>query len=189
MKTNKISLLLLLLLGSAGAAFAQRGDYEITAILPAVVHTPQYAGSFDNKPGPKIGEWLQVEVRFQSRPDFTDELTFKYYILFSGQVLEGEVTHVNISKGRELYSVMYLAPNTIARLLDNHPLTGAEIENVGVQILNKGQLVAEKSFKPAGADEWWQQMQQVTGLLLNKNETPFSVLYWDKYEAIKPPSH
>ena len=28
-------------------------------------------------------------------------------------------------------------------------------------------------------------MPQVAGLVLNKNETPFAPLYWDRYEQIK----
>jgi hypothetical protein len=30
---------------------------------------------------------------------------------------------------------------------------------------------------------------QVAGFLLNKNETPFAPLYWDRYEQIKPAAH
>jgi hypothetical protein len=187
MKTHRISLLLVLLLGSACAALAQRGDYDIVKISPAVVHTPDYQlNSGDVKRTGKVGQWLEVEVNFSARPEYTDELTFKYYILFAGKLLEGEVTHIDIPKGRDLYSVMYVSPRAMAKLLDGRPLTGIEIENVGVQILNKGQLVAEKSFKPTGSAEWWQQMQQITGLVINKSETPFAPLFWDRYEVIKP---
>ncbi len=186
MKTPRISLLVLFLLGSAGAAFAQRSDYDIIKISPAVVHTPEFQlSSGDVKRTGKVGQWLEVEVNFSARPESTDELQFKYYILFAGKLLEGDVTLVDIPKGRDLYSVMYVSPRSMAKLLEGRPLTGLEIENVGIQILNKGQLVAEKSFKQAAAPEWWQQMQQVTGLVLNKSETPFAPLFWDRYEAIK----
>src|SRR5205823_12723837 len=99
--------------------------------------------------------------------------------LFAGKCLTGEVTHVNITKGRDLHSVMYVSPKTIAQLLNGKALTAADIQDVGVQILNKGQLVSEKSMR--GQGEWWQKLQQVTGLVVNKNETPFAPLYWDSY--------
>ncbi len=185
MRSTRASLLLLLLfLGSTGAALAQRGDYSITRISPEVVRTPDFGMSDKRTPDP--GRWLEVEVQFQARPVSTDELQFKYYILFAGKLLAGDVTHVDVPAGRELYSVVYVSPRTIMRLLDNRPLTGAEVQNVGVQILNKGQVVAEKSFKFAQNREWWQTMQQTTGMVLNKSETPFAPLYWDRYEALKP---
>jgi hypothetical protein len=28
----------------------------------------------------------------------------------------------------------------------------------------------------------------VTGMLVPKSETPFQVLWWDRYEAVKPPA-
>jgi hypothetical protein len=190
MKTHRTHLLFLFLLVPVCAAFGQRSDYDIVKISPAVVHTPDFTlNSGDVKRTGKVGQWLEVEVNFSARPDYTDELQFKYYILFAGKLLEGEVTLVDIPKGRDLYSVMYMSPRAMAKLLDGRPLTGIEIQNVGVQILNKGQLVAEKSFKQTGSAEWWQQMQQTTGMLLNKGETPFAPLFWDRYEPIKPASH
>ena len=80
--------------------------------------------------------------------------------------------------------MVYVPPRNLQRLFEGKPFTANSIVNVGVQILNKGQLVAEKSSKPS-TGQWWQTMQQITGLVLNKNETPFAPLYWDRYEAIK----
>jgi hypothetical protein len=33
--------------------------------------------------------------------------------------------------------------------------------------------------------QWYANMSQVSGFVLNKNETPFAPLYWDRYEQIK----
>ena len=86
--------------------------------------------------------------------------------------------------GRDLFSVMYVSPRSISRIMDNKPVTNVAIQNAAVQILKGGQVVAEKSMK--GTGQWWTQGQSLTGLLINKNETPFAPLYWDRYEAIKP---
>ncbi len=183
---NKASLLFLPLVLSAASAFGQAAEYTITKISPAFVRTPEYSlvGGETKRFG-KSEQWLEIEVAFLSKVDFTDELTFKYYVAMGGKLLAGEVTHINIPKGRELYSVMYVSPRSIARILENHAVTSASLDNVGIQILNKGQLVAERSFKDAGQAEWWQQMQQTQGMVLNKLETPFAPLYWDRYEAIR----
>ena len=46
-----------------------------------------------------------------------------------------------------------------------------------------------KQVLPAQQPSGTATLQQVPGLLLNKNETPFAPLYWDRYEQIKPPGH
>jgi hypothetical protein len=192
---KKLSALLLcgLLLATASPALhaQQQGQYKIDKITPSFIATPQYQFQGEQRTAPnQEGKWLEVEVQFESAVETTDEMTVKYYILVNGTLLAGEVTHVNIPKSRELYSVMYVSPRTLARLLGaNKPATANAIGDVGVQLLIKGQVVAEMSTKSGYAAEWWQQMQQTTGLLLNKNETPFAPLYWDRYEAIKAEGH
>jgi hypothetical protein len=79
---------------------------------------------------------------------------------------------------------MYVAPKALLRLVEGKPVTANAIENVGVELVIRGQLVDQDTLKPPKRP-WWQQMQQVPGLLLNKNQTPFFPLYWDRYEAIK----
>jgi hypothetical protein len=181
--------LLLAFLWVANAAQAQqRGSgYEISGISPSVVRTPDYDFSGDKKPGVRPRNWLEVEVEFRAEPEMTEELTVKYYILVNKTLFVGETTHVNIAKGRERRSVMYIAPNTLERLMEGKPFNASAIENVGVELLKQGQLVAVKSLKDSRVP-WWQQFPQTTGYVLNKNDTPFAPLYWDRYEAIKPNS-
>jgi hypothetical protein len=126
-----------------------------------------------------------VEAVFAAAPEFTDELTFKYFILLNGRLLTGEVTHVNIGAGRENRSVMYVTPRSLARLLGNKAITESAIQNIAVQILHKGAIQNELSFTRA-APQWYASLPPLPGLLLNKNETPFAPLYWDRYEQIKP---
>jgi len=178
----------LILAFSAVTSFA-RPDYDIKKISPGVDLSPDYSFNFGpiQHPKPRSLQWLEVEVNFESNVDWTDELTVRYYILLAGTCLTGEVTHIDIPKGRDLYSVVYISPKTIARLLNNHPMTSADIQDVGVQLVSKGQVLTTKSYKTQGDTQWWQNQQQVTGKVLNKNETPFAPLLWDRYEQIKAP--
>jgi hypothetical protein len=166
-----------------------RPDYDIRKISPAVDVTPQYSFNFGPQhPSPRSEQWLEVEVNFESNIDWTDELTVRYYILLDDQCLTGEVTHIDIPRGRDLYSVMYVSPRTISRILNGKQLTSQDIVDVGVQLVSKGQVLVTRSYKAEGDSQWWQSLQQVSGKVLNKSETPFAPLLWDRYEQIKPPA-
>jgi len=172
------------------ASYGQRRDYDIVRISPAVDLTPQVSFNFgpNQHPSPRSQQWLEVEVDFSSAVDWTDELTVNYFILLDGQCLTGAVTHIDIPKGRDLYSVMYVSPYTIGRILNGQPLNSQDIQDVGVQLVSKGQVVVTKSFKARGAQEWWQNLPQVPGKVLNKDQTPFGPLIWDRYVQIKVPT-
>jgi len=172
------------------SSFGQRGDYEIVRISPAVDLTPQISFNFgpNQHPAPRSQQWLEVEVDFSSNVDWTDELTVNYFILLSGQCLTGSVTHIDLPRARDLYSVMYVSPYTIARILNGQPLNSQDIQDVGIQLVSKGQVLTTKSFKARGAQEWWQNLPQVTGKVLNKDQTPFGPLIWDRYAQIKVPA-
>lgn len=171
------------------SSFGQRADYVIKKISPAVITSPVISYNLGPQhPYGRSQQWLEVEVNFQSYVDWTDEVTVRYYILLDAKCLTGEVTHVNVPRALDLYSVMYVSPRTLQRALNGKQLTGSDIVDVGVQLINKGQVLTTKSFKAQGAQQWWQNLQQVTGLVLNKNQTPFSALIWDRYEEIKIPT-
>jgi hypothetical protein len=130
----------------------------------------------------KNEKWLEFEVAYDTAPDEIDELTFRFTALVEKKLLTGEVTYVNILKGRDHYAVMYISPKGIARLTGGRALTGAGIENVWVEVSRQGQLLGKESFKPGVPPN----VAQVAGLVLRKDETPFAPLFYDRYEAIKP---
>jgi len=53
-----------------------------------------------------------------------------------------------------------------------------------VQIVQQGTAKDELNLVRA-QPQWYANMSQVSGFVLNKNETPFAPLYWDRYEQIK----
>ena len=175
----------LLLLAAAATSFAQGRDFQITKISPNYISSPQftYTGA-EQYTADQRDRWLEVEVTFSAAPEYTDELSLKYYILFAGKLLTGEVTHVNIPAARDNRSVMYVSPKTLARIMGRTPVTPNVVQNIAVQIVQQGAVKSELSLTNA-APNWFSTVPQVAGLVLNKNETPFAPLYWDRYEQIK----
>ena len=180
--------MLLIVLGGFASAQNRSADFRVTRISRDLVPNPEYNYS-GTVTFPVNGRerWLAVEVEFSAAPEFTDELTLKYFILLGGKLLTGEVTHVNILGGRELRSVMYIPPHALAHVLGNRALTVNAVENIAVQLLQQGAVKGEQSLTRS-RPQWFTTVPAVTGLVVNKNETPFAPLYWDRYEQIKSPS-
>src|SRR5438067_2820356 len=123
---KKLSFIALSLLAFAAGALAQApaaGQYLIRKIQPNIVTTPDVSfslGVIHQKP-PTPGQWVEIEVTFTAVPEYTEELTFRYYVLLSnGQCLTGEVTHVDVPStklngNRDLMSVMYVSPRALLR--------------------------------------------------------------------------
>jgi hypothetical protein len=186
--------------GTAAIAQSTSGEFTIVKATPDLVTTPEYNVNFGpkNKRITKNKDFLEVEVTFDWQPEdrnakFLDEVTVNYYILLNnksrenkaGTLLTGSVTHVAIPNAKALNSVMYVSPRTLERFFDGKLPTSASaaVSDIGVTITKQGQLVAQYVWK--GTGQWWNSMQQVSGYVLNKNETPFAPLVWDYYEAIK----
>jgi hypothetical protein len=161
-------------------------DFQITRITRNFIATPQFAhAGAEAFPVDTRDRWLQVEVEFTAAPAVTDELTVRYFVLLNGSLFTGEVTHTNVLAGRERRSVIYMPPRTVARFTPaNRPLGPNSVQNVAAQLFQQGTLKDELYLNRASA-QWYAGLPQVGGLLLNKSETPFAPLYWDRYEQIK----
>jgi hypothetical protein len=188
-RCSTIALLISVILWCAGqSGFAQgaAGQYQVTKITRNFITSPQftYTGA-EQFAANQRDRWLEVEVEFTSTAEFTDELTFRYYILVNGKLLTGEVTHTNVTGGRDNRSVMFVPPQALARVMANRPIAPNSVQNIAVQIVQQGAVKNEGSLVRA-APEWYKGLPALSGLVLNKNETPFAPLYWDRYEQIKP---
>jgi hypothetical protein len=180
---------LLFILPVAAPVLAQRppatAEYQLTKVNRALISSPDFSFTGAQQYNTDQRErWLEVEAEFAAGPEWTDELTVRYFILINGRLLTGEVTHVNIAGGRDRRSVMYVSPRTLARIMEGRPLTPASLQNIGVQIVQQGAVRSEISLQRAQPN-WYAAISQVPGFVLNKNETPFAPLYWDRYEQIK----
>lgn len=151
------------------------------------VRTPEY----ETKPNfkPVIKEWKQFEVEYATDPDWVDELTFTYYVLLKNSdnakpnnpraaytLLRGDVVNMNIKKGSGHVSVMYLHPSTVDRY--------GELDRLAVLVTHEGTSAAMET-QPSSKTRWWEEMAPVTGLLHNRLESPFAMIAYDRYEAIK----
>ncbi len=174
-------------LGASAQTPRETGDFQLTKINRSLVQTPifEFSGGQDLREDER-DRWLVVEAEFSAAPEFTDELSFRYFVLINGKLLSGEVTHVNIAAGRENRSVMYVSPRALARLVSNRIVIENSIQNIAVQIVQQGVVKSELSMGRAHP-QWFADLPKTSGFLLNKNETPFAPLYWDHYEQIKTP--
>ncbi|MEP6685713.1 MAG: Amuc_1102 family pilus-like protein, partial [Verrucomicrobiota bacterium] len=172
------------------AALAQTrvpNEFQLTKITRILTPSPDYTvAGVEQFPAERNDQWLAVEVEFAAAPEFTDELTIKYFVLLTGKILTGEVTHTNIAGGRERRSVMYVPPRALARFNNNQAITPNAVRNIAVQIMQRGTVKSELSLARA-RPQWYTVIANVSGFMLNKNETPFAPLYWDRYEQIKTP--
>ena len=183
MKIASLSLLaaLSLCVPVFGQAPIGPASIKLKKISPAVVKTPEYNITGGQTKRYKLGDWLEVEVEYETKPEIIDELTFKFVIMVEGKLLDGEVTYADIAEGNEHYAVMYVSPKAINALTKGKALTGASIGNVWVEILRSGQKLAQSSYKKDAMPN----IQHTAGLVLSKDQTPFEPLYYDRYEAIK----
>ena len=155
---------------------------KIGKIEPQGVKPPEYNITGGPQKRSKIGTWLEVEVEFETKGGDADELTFAYTILVENTLLTGSVTHVNIPPGRDHYSVVYVSPRSLEKLTGGKPLTSASIQNVWVTVTRQGQILDQAAAPKKVAIP---NLPQTAGLVLNKGETPFAPLFFDRYEAIK----
>lgn len=183
MKTFSVFSCALAALGLCASAQAPigPGSIKLGKVQPEVVKTPEFNVTGGPQKRSKTGQWLEVEVEFETKPEDIDELTFKYTILVEKRLLDGEVTHVNIPKGRDHFSVVYVSPRSLEKLTGGKALNGGSIENVWVEVSKQGQVLDKASFKPGVPPN----LPHQAGMVLNKDETPFAPLFYDRYEAIK----
>lgn len=184
MKTYLCSFLAIL--GLAVTASAQiplrQGDVKIGKVSPEVVKTPEFTYQGGPQKRSKIGQWLEVEVEYETKADMIDELTFSFKMLINGKLLVGDVTYVSIPKGRDHYAVAYVAPRSLENLMGGKQLNAGAIQGIWVDCTHQGQVLSQGALKPSQVPN----LPQVGGFILNKSQTPFSILFWDRYEALKP---
>jgi hypothetical protein len=150
-----------------------------------VLTTPEFRVSLTTEKRAEYLKWFEIEVEFEVKGiELVDELTLRYDVLINGKLCPGEITHINIPKGRPRYSVMYISPRNLDRITAGKLLNPGMIDNIWVTISRQGQALAIGSLKDKGKPV--PNLPQVPGMLSPKSDTPFQVLWWDRYEAVKP---
>lgn len=172
-----------------GTTHAQDGDIlRIRRLEGSLVRAPQYSVTPQQRSS-RQRQWLEVRTQFETRPDWVDEMTFTYYVVLRNQrpaqgepefmLFRGETTYVNIARTRDGVSTIYMHPSTVERY--------GSLFRVGVVISSQGRVLAMES-SPSAEGRWWEQLPPRDGFLLNRMQTPFAMVNFDDFEAIKPPS-
>ncbi len=192
-----------------GAPQAVPPEIRIDRINATLIPSPEFGSRDEVRPPRDAFRWLQIEVEFTMRidrslPQFVDELTFKYYVgisddllaggsanPLSGRALLGEIIHTDVkasTPGSTRMSVAYVAPRAFERMVGGRTINTSNV-NIAVEVVMAGvpTPLAVESVGPLArqAAGWWTQVPHVTGLLLPRDRTPFGPLSYDRYEPVK----
>jgi len=170
------------------------GDVQIEGMETEVQQTPDFeAGNVKGKNVPNPRDWLEVEVEFEvdgPSEAVVPELLFRYYVGFRNEdgqavTLTGDVKHVNVVAGETYFSVVYANPSTLGEITgDFRRFQDNNVQAVGVEVIYNGVIVGLESSS-GGNNRFWQQTGTQKGLL-PKTETPFALLWIDRYAQFAP---
>ena len=166
--------------------------------------------SFDDIPSPEFGgvknkafrpkDWLEIEAKLKislSPEPLTktcDKITVKWYIAVKNPekpgtflLLTKDVDHVNVPLSDDIYCSVYLSPSSIKRLTGFDRAGKSSVEYVGYEVLINGEKITQETSK--GKVGWWSMASDKISRsdkvpLLNKTETPFSPMWWDRYAEV-----
>lgn len=144
--------------------------------------------------------WLEMEVgievpaqnRQQAEIGFIDRLLVKWYVAINDKatgkpvLLTKDVNHINVPVDEEIYSSVYISPNTLKRLTGSERAGKGSVEVVGIEVFVDGVKVGQATTKHQ--EGWWNAATLSRGdryPLLDKNETPFKMLWWDRYAEVE----
>jgi len=199
-KKNLLSAMLMLgVVSTSSSLMAQTGKVKLESPKFDNLPSPEFSTGKNKNFKPK--DWLEVEVKFSVemprsyKQKFIDKVTVKWYVAIDDPAgsrkpvfLEKEVTHINVPVGESVYSSVYLSPAAIKRISGRDRAAKGIVKSVGGEILVNGQAAHEGSgiFSDKGKPGWWRQLSRYDKIqLLNKNQTPFKFLWWDRYAEIE----
>lgn len=151
-----------------------------------------------NKSGFSPKDWLEVETQIQvamapePKNKTLDRLTVKWYVAVQNPEKKPrflkftrDIDFVNVPLGEKVFCSVYLSPASIRRLTGSDRAGKRNVEAVGFEILVDGKEVASESSK---GGKWWADPKFADQFadsdvvpLLRKSETPFAMVWWDRY--------
>jgi hypothetical protein len=176
-------------LSLSAAAFGQAAataPFQLKKIIKDMKNAPSYSANAGDlgggRPSTIAIQWLMLQVQFSSIPEWADDVKIKYYVLMgkgkAARMFTGEVTHVNIQKGTDHYSVMFMHPNTVRRY------GAGRVDAVAAVLYYENRLISTISDPPSPR-RWWEEFTPTPGYLLNPLETPWSVIAPLRFEPLK----
>lgn len=193
--------LVLGLISAASPLMAQTGKVDVAKPDFDNLPSPEFSVGKNKSFKPK--DWMEVEVKFKIemprdyKQKFIDRVTVKWYVAIDDPqggrkpvFLEKEVIHVNVPVGEDVYSSVYLSPAAVKRVSGRNRASKNIVKSVGGEIMVNGQAGYKNSgkFSSTADPGWWLKLSRYDKIqLLNKNETPFKFLWWDRYAEIEVP--
>lgn len=193
---------------SLASLLAAGNKVNVTDVKVTVVGTPSIQAQIPGMNAPKRprpilpGEpaplWLEVEADFDCVEEFP-ELTVRYGLVVAvgngAKLIEGESTLIDVAKGKDRHSVMFVTPKTLNKITGGKPFNATQVKASWVEILAQNEQVGAKFKSTAGLTYEAIQKEKDKGSLerfgeglINKQHTPFAPLFWDYYETVKPGS-
>lgn len=186
---------------SMGSAYGQAakvvGEKPTFDDLPS----PEFSGGKQKSFKPK--DWLEIEAKLkislspEPKSKTCEKLTVKWYIAVKNPEKSGtfllltkDIEHVNAPLDEDIYCSVYVSPASIKRLTGSDKGGKNAVEYVGYEVLVNGEKVVAETNK--GKVGWWNAASDKISRsdsvpLLNKSETPFSTMWWDRYAEVAVP--
>jgi hypothetical protein len=160
---------------------------ELTGLGPRSVM--QGSNSSGNRRG-ESRNWVELGLQFDTEPEWQDEIIFHFFALLKNRetakftLLKGTVTYVDVARGRSRMGSAYIRPAGLARFGD--------VIGVAVEAVIKGEVVGTLSEGKLGPgkplpQDWWKrpELVPVQGYVVDRSKTPFALVNFDDYEALK----
>lgn len=164
----------------------QAGDFRIVSLRNSMIQAPKYSASSGltgGQPATLLRDWLQIEVQFETRQEWADDVKLVYFALLGKQneakLFKGEVTHTYVMKGPQHFSAMFMNPNAVRRHIG-----AGRVAQVGVQLFFRDRLFDQKSDPPSN-QRWWELFTPQPEPLLNPMQTPWAMIAHEHYEAVR----
>lgn len=183
---------------SIGSAHGQAA--KVAADKPAFddLQSPEFGGGKQKSFKPK--DWLEIEVKLkvslapEPKSKTCDRILVKWYVAVKNPEKSGtmllltkDVEHVNIPLEEDIYCSVYVSPASLKRLTGSDRAGKNVVEAVGYEVLVNGEKVASDTTKFKVG--WWNAASNKISRsdavpLLNKSETPFRDMWWDRYAEV-----
>ena len=184
-----------------GSAFGQTA--KVVGETPAYdpLPSPEFSGgkqkSFKPKDWGEFEAKLKISLSPEPKSKTCEKLTVKWYIAVKNPEKSGtfllltkDIEHVNAPLDEDIFCSVYLSPASIKRLTGSDKGGKNAVEYVGYEVFINGEKVFAETDK--GKVGWWNAASDKisrsdTVPLLNKSETPFSTMWWDRYAEVAVP--
>jgi hypothetical protein len=197
-KSFSITLAAFIVALSVGSASGQAAKVLVDKPTFDDIPSPEFGGVKNKAFKPK--DWLEIETKLnislspEPATKTCDKITVKWYIAVKNAEKSGtfllftkDIDYVNVPVSEEVYCSVYLSPSSIKRLTGFDRAGKSAVEYVGYEVLINGEKVAQETSK--GKPGWWNAASDKISRsdkvpLLNKAETPFAPMWWDRYAEV-----